>query len=111
VNGYDTGSTSVISLLGKLRTTHIPANGAHLLRQTSGAVREIRQTASFLNLANVRRCTSQIAGGMWDDVPLASPIPNLAGDGPFKPTWDSLLEYEAPDWYRDAKFGIWGGQR
>ena len=33
--------------------------------------------------------------------------PDLAGDGPFKPTWDSLLEYEAPDWYQDAKFGIW----
>ena len=49
----------------------------------------------------------QVAGGTWDDVPLESPIPNLAGDGPFKPTWDSLLEYEAPDWYRDAKFGIW----
>ena len=49
----------------------------------------------------------QVAGGMWDDVPLESPISNLSGDGPFKPTWDSLLEYEAPDWYRDAKFGIW----
>jgi len=23
------------------------------------------------------------------------------------PKWDSLLEYEAPDWYQDAKFGIW----
>jgi alpha-L-fucosidase len=44
---------------------------------------------------------------MWDDVPLQSPIPNLSGDGPFKPTWDSLLDYEAPEWYRDAKFGIW----
>jgi alpha-L-fucosidase len=44
---------------------------------------------------------------MWDDVPLESPIPNLAGEGPFKPTWDSLLDYEAPEWYRDAKFGIW----
>ena len=44
---------------------------------------------------------------MWDDVPLQAPIPNLAGDGPFKPTWDSLLDYEAPEWYRDAKFGIW----
>jgi alpha-L-fucosidase len=44
---------------------------------------------------------------MWDDVPLQSPLPNLAGDGPFKPTWDSLLDYEAPEWYRDAKFGIW----
>ena len=49
----------------------------------------------------------QVAGGMWDDVPLESPIPNLSGNGPFKPTWDSLLEYEAPEWYRDAKFGIW----
>ena len=49
---------------------------------------------------NYSPAPSQIAGGMWDDVPLASPIPNLAGDGPFKPTWDSLLEYEAPDWYQ-----------
>ncbi len=37
---------------------------------------------------------------LWDDVPLNSPIPDLAGDGPFKPTWDSLLEYEAPEWYQ-----------
>jgi alpha-L-fucosidase len=56
---------------------------------------------------NYSPAPSQIAEGMWDDVPLVSPIPNLAGDGPFKPTWDSLLEYEAPDWYQDAKFGIW----
>ncbi|MFC4210256.1 alpha-L-fucosidase [Pedobacter lithocola] len=27
--------------------------------------------------------------------------------GPFKPTWDSLSNYQVPDWYRDAKFGIW----
>lgn len=49
----------------------------------------------------------QIAGGMWDNVPLESPIQDLAGDGPFKPTWESLLNYDAPDWYQDAKFGIW----
>jgi alpha-L-fucosidase len=48
-----------------------------------------------------------IPGGSWDGVPMESPIPNLAGEGPYKPTWDSLLEYEAPEWYRDAKFGIW----
>jgi alpha-L-fucosidase len=31
--------------------------------------------------------------------------------GPFQPTWDSLAAYEAPAWFRDAKFGIfmhWG---
>ena len=27
--------------------------------------------------------------------------------GPFQPTWESLKQYVAPDWFRDAKFGIW----
>lgn len=27
--------------------------------------------------------------------------------GPFKPTEESLKEYKYPDWFRDAKFGIW----
>jgi alpha-L-fucosidase len=26
--------------------------------------------------------------------------------GPFKPTWPSLMHYEIPSWYQDAKFGI-----
>ena len=31
--------------------------------------------------------------------------------GPFRPSWDSLGAYRVPEWYRDAKFGIfihWG---
>ncbi|HEV2498289.1 MAG TPA: alpha-L-fucosidase [Terriglobia bacterium] len=48
-----------------------------------------------------------VPGGSWDGVPMNSPIPNLAGEGPYQPTWDSLLQYECPEWYRDAKFGIW----
>lgn len=27
--------------------------------------------------------------------------------GPFKPNWESLKQYQTPDWFRDAKFGIW----
>lgn len=27
--------------------------------------------------------------------------------GPFKPTWDSLSQYRVPEWFRDAKFGMW----
>jgi alpha-L-fucosidase len=27
--------------------------------------------------------------------------------GKFQPTWESLKQYQAPEWYRDAKFGIW----
>ncbi len=44
----------------------------------------------------------------WDGVLLKPPaIQGLAGNGPFKADWESLLDYEAPEWYRDAKFGIW----
>ena len=27
--------------------------------------------------------------------------------GTFEPTWDSLAKYQVPDWFRDAKFGMW----
>ena len=33
--------------------------------------------------------------------------------GHFEPTWESLQQYETPEWFRDAKFGIcahWGPQ-
>jgi alpha-L-fucosidase len=40
----------------------------------------------------------------------AEPLPaerKLAA-GPFAPNWDSLVaNYKCPDWFRDAKFGIW----
>ncbi|MGC8559781.1 MAG: alpha-L-fucosidase [Phycisphaerae bacterium] len=48
-----------------------------------------------------------IPGGSHDGVPMVSPFPNLYGDGPFEPTWESFQNYECPEWYRDAKFGIW----
>ena len=27
--------------------------------------------------------------------------------GPFQPDWNSLTNYQTPEWFRDAKFGIW----
>ena len=33
--------------------------------------------------------------------------PHVIAPGPFQATWDSLKQYAAPDWFRDAKFGIW----
>jgi alpha-L-fucosidase len=38
-------------------------------------------------------------------------VDQIVGEGPFGATWDSLAGYQVPDWYRDAKFGIfihWG---
>jgi len=28
-------------------------------------------------------------------------------EGPFRPNWESLRAYRHPEWFRDAKFGIW----
>lgn len=33
-------------------------------------------------------------------------LPPIAA-GPFKPEWNSLTNYTTPEWFRDAKFGIW----
>ena len=38
-------------------------------------------------------------------------VDSLDQQGPFRPDWESLQKYEVPEWYKDAKFGIfihWG---
>ena len=42
---------------------------------------------------------------------LLTTVERESKEGPFQPDWQSLANYQAPDWYRDAKFGIfihWG---
>ena len=42
---------------------------------------------------------------------LLKDVDDVDHQGPYRPDWESLQKYEAPDWYRDAKFGIfihWG---
>jgi alpha-L-fucosidase len=42
---------------------------------------------------------------------LLKEVDDVNHQGPFRPDWDSLQKYEVPDWYKDAKFGIfihWG---
>lgn len=45
------------------------------------------------------------------DAPTAEVIDQVATSGPFQPNWKSLENYEIPEWYKDAKLGIfihWG---
>ena len=58
-------------------------------------------SASFL-AANAKRgsAASQFVS------PLGNKVEPMAR-GKFEPTWESLQQYQTPDWYRDAKFGIW----
>lgn len=39
-------------------------------------------------------------------VPVSEVHEKVAG-GVFAPTWESLKTYEVPEWFRNAKFGIW----
>lgn len=42
---------------------------------------------------------------------LLQEVDRVDHQGPFRPDWESLLKYEVPEWYKDAKFGIfihWG---
>jgi alpha-L-fucosidase len=39
--------------------------------------------------------------------PLWLPTRSAASTGAFQPNWESLAQYAVPEWFRDAKFGIW----
>jgi len=42
---------------------------------------------------------------------LLKEVDSIDSQGPFRPDWQSLQKYEVPEWYKDAKFGIfihWG---
>ena len=51
----------------------------------------------ILFLIIVSSCTEKHPGEFDPDI----------AKGPFKPTMESLAQFECPEWYRDAKLGIW----
>jgi alpha-L-fucosidase len=68
-----------------------------------------------------KQCVGVLAGlgvGLLGNLAMAaadSPTPRVVvatqdepiAAGPFEPTWESLSHYQVPEWYRDAKFGLW----
>jgi alpha-L-fucosidase len=51
--------------------------------------------------------TSSLSCNLQTKKPMGS-IDKVISAGPFQPTWESLMQqYKCPDWFRDAKFGIW----
>ncbi len=52
---------------------------------------------AFMAGRNLR--ARELVGYLGDEAPIV--------EGPFKPDWSSLSAYRCPDWYQDAKFGIW----
>lgn len=43
----------------------------------------------------------------WSQVTSPNDLDLPIAKGPFEPTAESLTQYQYPDWFRDAKFGIW----
>lgn len=51
-------------------------------------------------------CSSNIVMAQGFKVPVSEADEPMK-TGRFLPNWDSLSAYEVPEWFRDAKFGIW----
>lgn len=60
-------------------------------------LKQLAATIPSLALASQIRAADHIFNGSGE----------MMTSGSFKPTWDSLSAYKTPDWFRNAKFGIW----
>src|SRR3974377_1952345 len=58
------------------------------------------------SLVALLTCSLAFSGSAQETKPVAQRTLPVA-PGPFQPTMDSLTNYAYPDWFRDAKFGIW----
>ncbi len=64
--------------------------------------------AAYAGPSFFSRVAAAAAPALGASAPIAPPSSGLPyASGPFKPAWESLSEYQTPDWFRDAKFGIW----
>jgi alpha-L-fucosidase len=54
---------------------------------------------------NRRRFLGTTLAGL--SAPLWRPLRSHSVTCEFQPSWESLTQYRVPDWFRDAKFGIW----
>lgn len=48
-----------------------------------------------------------LSRALGNDLFYSNYLKEPVAQGPFKPTWESLQNYQTPQWYRDAKFGMW----
>jgi len=97
----------------------------HFIQKTAfftGAAASLPLLSSFAADTNAPDPNALAAGAAPDNAAAApravvlppAPTPIIAppgfgvAPGPFQPAWDSLASgYQVPDWFRDAKFGIW----
>lgn len=52
-------------------------------------------------------CIWALAAEKNSDGPAKSDDRQSVVSGPFQASWEALFQYDCPEWFRDAKFGIW----
>ncbi|MBV8781615.1 MAG: alpha-L-fucosidase, partial [Phycisphaerae bacterium] len=66
--------------------------------------------ASVLAASTILLPEAQAAGGLPTTLTpsvIVSTQSEPIAPGKFEPTWQSLQQYQTPEWFRNAKFGIW----
>ena len=76
-------------------------------RQTRPTIATVTRILT-LGSALLILCAQSLSAQQPSPGPAAVAIaPEEIAPGPFQPTDDSLKQYQYPDWFRDAKFGMW----
>ena len=66
-----------------------------------------RSTFALVILLALAAASGFVRAADAQDAPPAAKLNLPIASGPFAGTMDSLTNYHCPDWFRDAKFGIW----
>src|SRR5579859_2267776 len=71
----------------------------HFMKWTINGAQQLRPIALACGASLLMQTPTNVSSAAELELPIAA--------GPFQPTPESLKQYRYPDWFRDAKFGIW----
>jgi len=93
--------------LGKLGIVVLVLSGLSILHAQNATAPTASQPAESIDQIWQKASSKYDA----ERAALLAQVDAVDHEGPFRPDWESLQKYEAPEWYKDAKFGIfihWG---
>jgi alpha-L-fucosidase len=69
---------------------------------------KLNRLVKFLSLTvGIANCAGLVFAADPSSPANSKPLELSIASGPFTPTPESLKQYQVPEWFRDAKFGIW----
>jgi alpha-L-fucosidase len=83
----------------------------HLIIFGSERICTVKKTIRFILISSLLFAILATAGCISESAPTVCFANEAVRGNRFKPTWESLSKYTAPEWFRDAKLGIfmhWG---